>query len=107
MASLATLIKDEKTDDISFVKLHSTLCFFMTWFHKDKYPKLAYFIVRHIGLLLAYPDVVSSPSYRDLYVQLLEQWQYMTATVLKQRRILTSGPKSTHWCIKRLKLPLT
>lgn len=69
--SLATLIKEKKTDDISFVTLHSPLCFLMTRFHKDQCPKLAYLIVKHIRLVIVHPDVVASPSCRDLYLGLL------------------------------------
>ena len=36
--SIATLIKEKKTDDLSFVKLHATLCFLMTRFHEDQCP---------------------------------------------------------------------
>lgn len=94
--SIATLIKEKKTDDLSFVKLHSTLCFLITRFHKDQCPKLAHFIVRHIRLVIEHPDVINSPSCRNLYIQLLEQWQYITATVLEQRRNLAEEHKSTH-----------
>jgi hypothetical protein len=94
--SLATLIKEKKTDDLSFVKLHSTLCFLMTRFHKDQCPKLAHFIVSHICLVLEHPDVVDSPNCRTLYLGLLQQWQNITATLLEQRRILSKDGKIPH-----------
>lgn len=93
---LAALIKENKTDDISFVKLHSTLCFLITRFVKDKRPQLAYFIVRHIRLVIEHPDVVGSPDCRRLYIQLLEQWQLITAMMLEQRRSLEENQKTTH-----------
>lgn len=94
--SLATLIKEKKTDDLSFVKLHSTLCFLMTRFHKDQCPKLARFIVSHIRLVIEHPDVVDSPNCRTLYLGLLQQWQNITAALLEQRRILSKDGKITH-----------
>jgi hypothetical protein len=94
--SIATLIKEKKTDDLSFVKLHSTLCFLMTRFHKDQCPKLAHFIVSHIRLVIEHPDVVDSPNCRTLYLGLLQQWQNITAALLEQRRILSKNGKITH-----------
>lgn len=84
--SIATPMKEKKTDDLSFVKLHSTFCFLMTRFHKDQCPKLAHFIVSHIRLVLEHPDVADSPDCRTLYLQLLQQWQNITAVLLEQRR---------------------
>ena len=94
--SLAKLIKEKKTDDLSFVKLHSTLCFLMTRFHKDQCPKLAHFIVSHIRLVIEHPDVVDSPNCRTLYMQLLQQWQNITAILLEQRRNLAAKSKNIH-----------
>lgn len=93
---LVTLIKEKKTDDISFVKLHSTLCFLITRFIKNQCPKLAYFIVRHIRLVIEHPDVAASPDCRRLYIQLLEQWQLITAIVLEQRKNIDEENKTTH-----------
>jgi hypothetical protein len=84
--SIETLIKEKKTNELSFVKLHSTLCFLMTRFHKDRCPKLAHFIVSHIRMVIEHPDVVDSPDCRTLYMQLLQQWQNITVALLKQRR---------------------
>ncbi|MGZ8947699.1 MAG: hypothetical protein ACXW1W_20025 [Methylococcaceae bacterium] len=94
--SIATPIKEKKSDDLSFVKLHSTLCFLMTQFHKDQCPKLAHFIVSHIRLVIEHPDVVDSPNCRTLYLGLLQQWQNITAALLEQRRILSTDGKITH-----------
>jgi len=94
--SLATLIKEKKTDDLSFVKLHSTLCFLMTRFHKDQCPKLAHFIVRHIRLVIEHPDVVDSCNSKTLYLQLLQEWQSITAALLEQRRNLAAESKNIH-----------
>jgi hypothetical protein len=94
--SIATPIKEKKTDDLSFVKLNSTLCFLMTRFHKDQCPKLAHFIVSHIRMVIEHPDVVDSPDCRTLYIQLLQQWQNITAILLGQRRNLSKDGKITH-----------
>ena len=94
--SIATLIKEKKTDDLSFVKLHSTLCFLMTRFIKYQSPKLAHFIVSHIRLVIEHPDVIDSPNCRTLYLGLLQQWQNITAALLEQRRILSKNGKITH-----------
>ena len=94
--SIATLIKEKKTETLSFVKLHSTLCFLMTRFHKDQCPKLAHFIVSHIRLVIEHPDVVDSPGCRALYMQLLQQWQNITVILLEQRRNLSKDGKIIH-----------
>jgi hypothetical protein len=94
--STATPINEENTDDLSFVKLHSTLCFLMTRFHKDQCPKLAHFIVSHIRLVFEHPDVVDSPKCRTLYLQLLQQWQNITANLLEQRRNPAAESKNIH-----------
>jgi len=93
---IATLIKEKKTDDLSFVKLHSTLCFLMTQFHKDQCPKLAHFIASHIRMVIEHPDLVDSPNCRTLYLGLLQQWQNITAALLEQRRISSKDGKITH-----------
>ena len=80
---LVTHMKEEKTDNLSFVKLHSTLCFLMAQFHKDQCPKLSHFIVSHFRLVIEHPDVVDSPSCRTLYIQLLQQWQNITIALLR------------------------
>jgi len=94
--SIATLIKEKKTDDLSFIKLHSTLCFLMTRFHKDQCPKLAHFIVSHIRLVIEHPDVAGSPDCRTLYLQLLQQWQNIRATLLEQRTNISTDRKTAH-----------
>ena len=94
--SIATLIKEKKTDDLSFVKLHSTLCFLMTQFHKDQCPKFAHFIVSHIRLVIEHPDVADSSNCKILYLQMLQEWQRITAALLEQRRSLPTESKSIH-----------
>ena len=94
--SPATPIIEGNMEDLSFVKLHSTLCFLMTRFHKNQCPKLALFIVRHIGMVIEHPDAVHSPDGRTLYLQLLQQWQNIIATILEQRRNLATESKNTH-----------
>jgi len=92
--SIAAPIKEKKTDDLSFVKLHSTLCFLMTQFHKDQCPQLAHFIVSHIGLVIKHPDVAGFPDCRTLYLQQLQQWQNITATLLEQRANISKNGKN-------------
>lgn len=94
--SIATLIKEKKTDEASFVKLHSILCFLMTRFHQDPCPKLAHFIVSHIRLVIEHPDVVASPDCGTLYLQLLQQWQNITAVLLAQKQNLAAEGKNIH-----------
>ena len=94
--SLATLIKEKKTDDLSFVKLHSTLCFLMTQFHKDQCPKFAHFIVSHIRLVIEHPDLADSTDCKTLYLQLLQQWQNITADLLEQMRNPATESKNIH-----------
>ena len=92
----AMLIKEQKNHDLSFVKLHSTLCFLMTRFHKDQCPKLAYFIVSHIRLVIEHPDLADSPDCKILYLQLLQQWQNINAALLEQRRNFPAESKNIH-----------
>jgi hypothetical protein len=61
-------------------------CVLMTKFHYHQCPKLAQFIVRHIHLLLEQPEIKNDTNSRTLYLQLLEQWQKITATLLEQTR---------------------
>ena len=94
--NITTPVKEKNTDELSFVKLHSTLCFLMTRFHKDQCPKLAHFIVSHIRLVIEHPDVINSPNCKTLYLQLLQQWQNITEVLLEQRRNLAAGSKNIH-----------
>jgi hypothetical protein len=96
----ATPIIEGNMDDLSFVKLHSTLRFLMTRFHKNQCPKIAHFIVRYIGMVIEHPDAVDSPDGRTLYLQLLQQWQNITAALLEQRRHLAAENKNIHSLIQ-------
>ena len=89
-------ITEKNTDDLSFVKLHSTLSFLMTRFHKDQCPKLAQFIVMHVRMMIEHPDVVNSPDCKTMYQQLLQEWQKITDALLKQRRNLVAESKDIH-----------
>ena len=93
---IATLIKDKKADNASFVKLHSILCFLMTRFYKDPCPKLAHFIVSHIRLVIEHPDVADSPECGALYSQLLQQWQNITSGLLQQKQNPAAESKNIH-----------
>jgi len=94
--SPATPIIEGNMEDLSFVKLHSTLCFLMTWFHKNQCPKLVLFIVKHIGMVIEHPDAFDFPDGRTLYLQLLQQRQNITATILEQRQNLAAESKNIH-----------
>jgi hypothetical protein len=88
--STSTLAKEKNRDDLSFVKLHATLSFLMTRFHKDQCPKLAHFIVMHIRMMAEHPDVVNSPDCKTMYQQLLQERQKITNDLLEQQRNLVS-----------------
>ncbi|MFI3118830.1 MAG: hypothetical protein QX203_02490 [Methylococcaceae bacterium] len=94
--SIATLIKERKTDQASFVKLHSILCFLMTRFYQVPCPKLAHFIVSHIRLVIEHPDVAASPDCGALYLQLLQQWQNISAVLLQQKQHPAAESKNMH-----------
>jgi hypothetical protein len=87
---------ERNMDVLSSAKLHSTLCFLMTRFHKNQCPKLAHFIVRYIGMVIEHPDIVDSPDGSTLYLQLLQEWQNITTALLQQRRNLAAENKSIH-----------
>jgi hypothetical protein len=91
-----TPVTETKTDELSFVKLHSTLCFLMTRFHKEQSPQLAQFIVRHMHLVIDHPDVIDSDSARNLYLGLLQQWQHITTILLERRTSISKNGKVTH-----------
>jgi len=93
---IATPVKEKNFDHLSFVKLHSTLCFLMTQFQKDQCPKLAHFIVSHIRLVIEHPDLVNSSNCKTLYLQLLQQWQNISDVLLEQRRSPAAGSKNIH-----------
>jgi hypothetical protein len=92
----STLTEETNPDALSFVKLHSTLCFLMTQFHQHQSPKLAQFIVSHIRLVIEHPDVAAIDNCRSLYLQLLQQWQNITASLLSTRGGLPGDGKLAH-----------
>ena len=94
--SYTTPNEEKNTDDLSFVKLHSTLCFLMTKFHHQQCPQLSQFIVRHISLLIEHPDVAGLANCQIMYLQLLQQWQNITASLLEQRKSLATDRKNIH-----------
>jgi hypothetical protein len=91
-----TPIKENHTDDLSLVKLHSTLSFLMTQFYLDRSPKLSQFIVSHIRLVVDHPEVVDCPSSRALYLGLIKQWQTITDSLLQQRHRVSIEGKMPH-----------
>lgn len=94
--SFTTLIKEQKADALLLLKLHSTLCFLMTRFHTDQCPKLAQFIVRHLGLVIDHPEVVDSPECQKLYIGLQQQWQSITAALLEPKQAISRTNSITH-----------
>ncbi len=88
--------EEKNTDDLSFIKLHSTLCFLITKFHSHQCPQLAQFIVRHISLLVEHPNVTETENCRTLYLQLMQQWQDITGSLLEQRKKLATNRKTLH-----------
>jgi hypothetical protein len=67
-------------------QLHAATCLSMTQFINGRHcPKLAHFIVHQLSLLLAHPDLAQISAGRELYQQLLEHWQKVTAHLLEQR----------------------
>ncbi|MGJ0430671.1 hypothetical protein [Methylobacter sp.] len=71
---------------IELAKLHATICLSMTHFINGRHgPKLAHSIVHQLSLLLAHPDLERIPSSRELYQQLLDHWQKVTARLLEQQ----------------------
>jgi len=67
-------------------RLHAATCLSMTQFiNGHQCPKLARMIVRQLNLLLAHPELDSVSNTRDMYLQLLEHWQKITAQLLEQR----------------------
>jgi hypothetical protein len=87
---------EKNADDLSLIKLNTTLCFLMTRFHKDQCPKLAHFIVMHIRMIAEHPGVVDSPDCKTIYQQLLQEWQKITDVLLEQRLNLVSEIKHIH-----------
>lgn len=88
--------EEKNADDVSFIKLHSTLCFLMTKFHSHQCPQLSQFIVRHISLMIEHPDVTDIADCRTLYLQLLQQWQNITGVLLEQRKKLAANKQTVH-----------
>jgi hypothetical protein len=68
----------------------------MTQFHKDQCTKLAHFIVSHIHLVIEHPDLADSSNCKTLYLQLLQQWQNITAALLEKRRNPAAESKNIH-----------
>lgn len=92
----ATAITENQPDDLSMVKLHSTLSFLMTQFYLDQSPKLSQFIVSHIQLVIGHPDVADCLSSRALYLGLMKQWQAITDSLLQQRNRGSMAGKASH-----------
>ncbi|MDP2904167.1 MAG: hypothetical protein Q8N96_13855 [Methylovulum sp.] len=76
-------ITPEKTE---LIRLHAATCFSMTQFINGHHcPKLAHLIVHQLSHLVAYPDLEQVSASREMYLQLLEHWQKVTAFLLEQQ----------------------
>ncbi|TAL47530.1 MAG: hypothetical protein EPN89_08525 [Methylovulum sp.] len=68
------------------IRLHAATCLSMTQFINGHHcPKLAHFIVRQLSLLVVHPELEHVSSSREMYQQLLEHWQKVTAYLLEQQ----------------------
>lgn len=86
---------NQNSEELSLTKLHAMACVLMTKFHAHQCPKLAQFIVKHLNLLLEQPEINADPNSRMLYLQLLNQWQSITASLLEQRRQTSTKTEKT------------
>ncbi|MFZ2452391.1 MAG: hypothetical protein WAW36_17935 [Methylovulum miyakonense] len=74
------------SDKTELIRLHSATCLSMTQFINGHHcPKLSHLIVQQLSLLVAHPDLERVSNSRDIYQQLLEHWQKVTAYLLEQR----------------------
>ncbi len=68
------------------INLHAATCLTMTQFINGHHcPKLAHLIVHQLRRLLAHPELEQLHECRDMYQQLLEHWQNITAHLLEQQ----------------------
>lgn len=75
----------EKTE---LIRLHAATCFSMTQFINGHHcPKLAHLIVHQLSHLVAHPDLEQVSVSREMYVQLLEHWQKVTACLLEPQSV--------------------
>ncbi|MDD2802257.1 MAG: hypothetical protein PHE96_12445 [Methylococcales bacterium] len=69
-------------------QLHAATCLLMTQFINGRHcPKLAHLIVQQLSSLLAHPELEQFPDSRNMYQQLLEHWQKVTALLLEQQAV--------------------
>ncbi|MGR8942558.1 MAG: hypothetical protein ACU83P_13315 [Gammaproteobacteria bacterium] len=75
-----------KSERDELARLHAATCLSMTHFINGRQcPKLAQMIVRQLNQLLSHPELEAVSNTRDMYRQLLEHWQNITAQLLDQR----------------------
>jgi len=68
--------------------LHAATCLLMTQFINGRHcPKLAHLIVQQLSSLLTHPELEQFPDSRNMYQQLLEHWQKVTALLLEQQAV--------------------
>jgi phosphoenolpyruvate carboxylase len=90
-------ISDQQGDyETPLPKLHLMLCVLMTKFHYHKCPKMAHFIVRHLRLMAENPELSNDMNSRTLYLQLLNQWQHITMTLIEQNRQQPTSERLIH-----------
>lgn len=69
-------------------QLHATTCLLMTQFINGRHcPKLAHLIVQQLSSLLTHPELEHISDSRNMYQQLLEHWQKVTALLLEQQAV--------------------
>lgn len=69
-------------------QLHAATCLLMTRFINGRHcPTLAHLIVQQLDSLLAHPELEQFPDSCNMYQQLLEHWQKVTALLLEQQTV--------------------
>jgi len=83
------MVQQQSTPErAELISLHAATCLSMTQFINGHHcPKLAHLIVRQLSLLVAHPELEPVSGSRDMYRQMLEHWQKVTAYLLEQQGV--------------------
>ena len=73
--------------------IQTALCYLMTRHTLRPCPGLVYTILHHLQMLLAHPDMVNLPERRNVYDQLLQQWQHIAKRSQAPRCSETTHPR--------------
>jgi hypothetical protein len=68
----------------------------MTQFLSHEFPRLSQFIVRHLSLMIAHPEVSHSPDCRTMYLRLQQHWQKIAESLLEKRTMSAAHGKILH-----------